>query len=224
VTQAELLKWYQALLVQRRAVPRDKRRQLDYEETAASAWLTEAETALAAVFPAGHPTRRNWGSVFENARALNIQARGFRDSFDAAAGVFEAAHAILASGRLGTLVDGIRAEALTELLDHAARQLDRGHVAAAVLTAGAGLEGHLRHLFRKHDLPIPAEASLGGLSEAADEARDGGSPILSPAESRLVAEWSALHAAAVEKPGDAGRSPSEVVALLEGLRQLASRS
>jgi len=223
VTQAELLKWYQALLEQRRSVPRDKRRQLDYEETAASAWLTEAETALAAVFPAGHPTRRNWGSVFENARALNIQARGFRASFDAAAGVFEAAHAILASDRLGTLVDGIRAESLTELFDHAARQLDRGHVTAAVLTAGAGLEGHLRHLFREHELQIPADASLRGLSEAADEARDGGVPVLSPTESRLVADWGALHAAALESSGEPGRSAPEVAALLEGLRQLGGR-
>lgn len=223
VTQRELLEWYRALLEQTRTVPRDRRRQLDYEETAASAWLTEAETALAAVFPAGHPTRRNWGGVFENARALNIQARGFRDSFDAAVGVFEAAHAILASGRLGTLAEGIRAEMLAELLDHAADQLQRGRIAAAVLTAAAALELKLRHLLREHELPVPAEAGLRALAGAMGEAGDGGSPILTPRETRLVADWSALQDAALESPGEPGRSAPELGALLEGIRQLAAR-
>lgn len=81
-----------------------------FDVAEAREWATEAEAALAAVFSEGHPNRRSCDNV--------IRSQGhFGELANQLIGVFKGAANQIRAGRIGSLIDAIRVESESDLLD-----------------------------------------------------------------------------------------------------------
>ncbi len=137
----EFQAWYDDLLESARSLPKKRCGYEDLvDEGPASAWATQAGAALASVFPEGHSVRRDWAWVLDDPKARFIP-----EVFDALVGVFQGAANLIRNNRLTSLVDAIRIESDSELLDQAVVLVDADHRAAATVIAGGAMEAHLRH-------------------------------------------------------------------------------
>ena|ERR1700677_1257595 len=135
--QKEALAWYDDLIAKYATLPMTENDKV--AERAARAWVTQAEAALEAVFPPEHACRRSWkhATLADEQMFLHdrIQISGLL-------GVFEAAKDMLASGRIGNLIDTVRAESCDELLDQADVLLAKGHL-LTWFAAHDKLESHI---------------------------------------------------------------------------------
>ncbi len=100
-----------------------------HKEREARAWATEAEAALAAIFSERHPNRRSWDKIITSDEHIG-------EIMEELIGVFEGAANQVCSGRIGSLIDAIRVESETELLDQADQLLVDGFNAAAMVIGG----------------------------------------------------------------------------------------
>ena len=92
-----------------------------------------SETAISGVFLPVHPIRRMWADAEKSLERFNS---GTYVVGDPIIGVFQAAVQLLRDGRLGSLLDVVRVEAESELLDQSQNLLNANHRAAAAVIAG----------------------------------------------------------------------------------------
>lgn len=174
MTETELRAWFKQLAASGQEIMANQSsRAGSSHEAQAAAWAAEAESALVAVFPAGHPCRLKWREAFEHIDRLKVGLRN-HSAFPAALGVLNAALRILEADHLGSLLDGIRAETVSEVLDQAAALLQLKHHVAAAVLAGGALETHLLHLCDRNGLTPPGDGSISKYDGAIAQARNAG--------------------------------------------------
>ena len=188
-----------------------------YDEERANEWVTEAGAAIASVFPASHPSRQAWEMLVQK---LPSGACGLCTPL---IGVFKGAANQVRDGRLGTLVEAVRAESASELLEQAETLLANGYLAASAVIAGGALESQLRRLVDKHALPHTGAGSISAYNRAVGQARNAGQGIYSANEGKRVEGWCGLRNEAAHIPGTFTRSNDEVRRMIEGIREFLAR-
>ena len=172
-----------------------------YQEGPARAWSTETETALQAVFPDGHAVRQAWSRVTQDPSARNIA-----DVVEELLGVFEEATTLVRDNRLSSLIDAIRIESESELLDQVLVLANADHRAAATVIAGGALETLLRHYLDRHAIPIAGEGSISKYNSAVGQARKANPNLYNANDGTLVEGWGGYRNEAAHVPG-ASRTP-----------------
>lgn len=191
-----------------------------YEEGPARAWATEAESALAAVFPDGHPTRLAWARVLTVPKAsqdISMVAEQFQ-------AIFETAATLVRDNKLASLIDAIRIESESDLLDQAMVLADAQHRAAATVIAGGALESHLRHYLDKHSIPITGNGSISNYNAAVGKARKANPLLYSANDGKLVEAWGGYRNEAAHTPGEFARTKEDVKRMIEGIREFIGRT
>jgi hypothetical protein len=221
MTRAAIEQWFQELLKQAASLTiRNSTTGLRFDERQARAWSIEAESAIAAIFPQGHPTRQAW------ARVLNTVGAGSDISVVALqlVGVFESAERMIRNNRIGTLVDAIRNETESGLLDQALVLVEANHLAAGTVIAGGALETHLSHYVAKYGITISGDGSISKYNNAVGAARSSNSLLYSTTDGKLVEAWGGFRNDAAHKPGTFSRSQDDVKRMVEGIREFISRA
>ncbi|HYO70447.1 MAG TPA: hypothetical protein VEU33_30640 [Archangium sp.] len=194
----------------------------EYEARDAVKWITEAESALKAVFPSGHPLVKRWDSILAPADRNPNQLS--EDSvIDAARALFETARSQLKAGRIAGLVDAIHAETTGELLDQAEALLAKGYLAAASVIAGGALESFLRHLCVRNAITWSGEGSITRYESALAQSRNSGNEIISSTDGKLVTSWGGMRNDAAHSPGTFNRRADEVRLMVDGIRHFVAR-
>jgi len=183
--------------------------------------VTDAETALEAVFPPGHVTRKRWVAVMTGERI----ARDYGTThLKQGLGTVQSALALLESGRLRGLIDGVRAETMAELLDQAEILLKKEYLIAAAVLAGGALETHLLHLCQRNELPWVGDGSISKYDQPIAQARKVGTvEVYSGTDSKLVTGWGGIRNDAAHEPTKFKHSAADVRLMLEGIRQFIAR-
>jgi hypothetical protein len=225
MTEADALAWLEKLEADGRAI--HPASFMVRRPTEATAWLTEAETALRAVFPHNHSVLTSWRAIFERAKTYGRAAAGvpfFNDNFDQAVGVVHAAVGVVRDGHLRGLLDGARAETVGEVLEQAALLVGSHAVAAAVLAGGA-LETHLLHLCVRNGLTWPGDGSIEKYEGAVAQARNAGTAdVYKATDSKLVKAWGGIRNDAAHKPTEFTRSAEDVRRMVDGVREFIART
>ncbi len=190
-----------------------------YERSSATKWLVAARTAMESIFPPEHPVRKQWERVAGNNGSVTDE-----HDFEKLRAVFEAALELLEQGRVTSLVDGVREEAVSELLDQAAHLGDKNYLVAAAVLAGGALESHLRHLCIKNALQGSGNGSISNYDAAIAVARKAGTMLYSPTDSKLILGWGGLRNDAAHQPTTFSTNQEEVRLMIEGIRQFIGRS
>ena len=180
-------------------------------------WTTQALSALCAVFPETHPVVSQW-RVLD--RQISVDLHEFY--FVSFLGIFEGALAQIREGRIGSLIDAIRAETEGDLLDQADAFL--AYPYAAAIVAGGALETHLRHLVNKKGLTINGEGSISKYDAAIAQARNAGNEIYSANLGKLVTGWGGIRNDAAHDPGNFPWSKEDVRRMIEGIRDFIERT
>jgi hypothetical protein len=233
MTQAEAIAWLQALSIRGQAIPSaDAPKDSAWRHRGeATAWLAEARTALHAVFPANHPIVREWEAIFERAKTYKLMANQLALSepyanvhFDQAVSVVQAAWTILKDGRMQALIDGVRAETVSEVLDQADALLTANHALAAAVLAGGALETHLLHLCVRNSVTWPGDGSISKYDGAMAQARNTGTvTVYSATDSKLIGAWGKIRNDAAHDPTNFTRTVDEVRRMVEGIREFMAR-
>jgi hypothetical protein len=214
----EYLQWFEDLLRRFESVRVNRGDdQRWYDEEKANEWITEAGAAIAAVFAHSHPSRQAWATHIENLSA------GACSLCTPLIGVFKGATNQLRDGRLGTLIETIRAESASEFLEQAECLLASGYLAASTVIAGGVLESELRHLIDKHGITHTGSGSISVYNGAVGQARNAGQVIYSANDGKLVEAWGGLRNEAAHNPGTFARSNDEVRRMIEGIREFLAR-
>jgi hypothetical protein len=186
------------------------------------AWMAEAATVIGEVFPPVHPIRRMWT---EAEKSLIRYSDGTYIVGDPLIGVFHAALQLLREGRLGTLLDIVRIEAESELLDQAQSLLEANHSAAATVIAGGALEVHLRSLCDKLGLAVTGDGSISRYDGVIAQARKVNTECAySVTDSKQVSVWGGLRNDAAHNPGAFSSSKDEVQRMIEGIREFIAKT
>jgi hypothetical protein len=199
-----------------------------YAPLEASAWLAESQTALHGIFPAGHALIGAWTAIFERAKTniikgpagdIDLRQPNAKTHFNAAIGVMDAAVSILEAGRLRTMLDGIQAQTVSEVLEQAEGLLAARHTVAAAVLAGGALETHLLHLCRRNGLTWPGEGSISKYDQAISQARNAGTvEVYGVTDTKLVGGWGGLRNDAAHDPTNFEHTPGEVRLMIDGIR------
>jgi hypothetical protein len=220
VKREDIQAWYKQLLEHARSLPFIE---LSYgerfEEGAARAWATEAQAALEAVFPPSHFARQSWTTVLAHPQAQEIGQVLLK-----LRGIFEGAAALVRDDRLRSLIDAIRVESESELLDQACVLADNNHRAAATVIAGGALETHLRHYLEKHDIQVDGDGSISKYNGAVGQARKVNQSLYSANDGKLVEAWGGYRNEAAHKPGEFNRSKDDIKRMIEGIREFIGRT
>ncbi len=187
------------------------------ETGGARAWYTETSVDIEAVFPSSHRVHREW--AFSTLRSLEPSESAFRSKV----GVIDAALSLLRAGRMGSLVDTIRADTEGELLDQADALL-KGYPIAATVIAGGALETHLRYLVTKNALSISGAGSIDKYEGAIAQARNAGNEIYSATLSKQVKAWGGLRNDAAHRPGEFKATEEDVRRMIDGVRDFIDRT
>jgi hypothetical protein len=139
-------------------------------------------------------------------------------------GIFEGAAAVVRDGRLGTIIDSVRLESESELLDQASLLVDNDYPAAATVIAGGALETHLRHYVDKYGIPITGDGTISKYNNAVGQARKANLNLYSANDGKLVEAWSGYRNEAAHKPGEFNRSKDDVKRMIEGIREFIGRT
>jgi hypothetical protein len=216
----EIQAWYEQLIAVTRTLPGENSRYGKiFQEQTARGWATMAESALQAVFPDGHATRQAWDRVVKHPQAKDISA-----VMEKLIGVFEGAAFLVRDNRLGSLIDSIRLESESELLDQASVLVDNDYRAAAAVIAGGALETHLHHYVDKHGIPIAGDGTISKYNSSVGQARKANPILYSANDGKLVEAWGGYRNEAAHKPGDFNRSKDDVKRMIEGIREFIGRT
>lgn len=195
--------------------------QEDANEAAALAFVVAAEQAIKRVFPPGDPVARRWDEIFKAGTTTGALTNEI--NVDAATALFREAHEILRSDRFATLMDGVRAETVGELVDQAEALLSQGWLAAAMVTAGGAVESALRHLCASASPPITIDGhgSIEKYNAAIGKRRNEGTEVLTVNQSKMVTAWGGYRNDAAHDPIKfAGEHSKESVrTIVDGVRQ-----
>lgn len=192
-----------------------------YDHESSRAWTAEAEAALASVFPPANPFRQMWTRL--ELRMSPNHAHGV--TLEQLLGVFQAATKQLREGRITTLIDGIRAETETELLDQAVILLNAGHLAASAVIAGGALETHLKRLVEKNGLTIAGDGSISKYNDAIAQARNSGAvEVYSATDGKQIGAWGGLRNDAAHNPGKLTSSKDQIKLMIDGICNFISKT
>ena len=191
----------------------------DSDEQGARVWAVEAETALSALFPIGHPIRQSWARVLSNPNTNDPC-----EAINKLLSVLKGASKLIKDDRLGSIIEAIRVESESELLDQALVLAENNHRAAATVIAGGALETHLRHYVAKHNIPIDGDGSLIKYNNAVGHARKANPNLYSANDGKLVEAWGGYRNEAAHKPGEFNRSKDDVKRMIEGIREFIGRT
>jgi hypothetical protein len=195
-----------------------------YEGTGAHAWATEAEAALAAVFPPADANRQSWERLLQGLRP----GAPHGGTLEGMLGVLQGAARQIRDGRIGNLINTVRVETEDELLDQAQTLLNAKPtplLVAATVIAGGALETHLRHLVSKHGLTVNGDGSINTYDGAIAQARNTGTiTVYVQTDSKLVTAWGGMRHDAAHTPGTFSRSADDVRRMIEGIREFISRT
>jgi hypothetical protein len=195
--------------------------------------VAEAQSALQSIFPAGHALHTNWAAIFERAKTYKLGSvpggvalpeSYARVHFFSALGVIEAGASLLKGGHLRSLMDGLRAETVSEVLDQANALLAARHPVAAAVLAGGALETHLLHLCQRNHLTWVGEGSIAKYDGAIAKARnDGPVEVYSATDTKQVVAWGGIRNDAAHDPTKFTRTPEAVKLMVDGIRQFIAR-
>jgi hypothetical protein len=210
MNSTEILGWFQDL---ERRMPVRQQAPYDYVQC----WLAEAKSAVEAVLPPGHACRRAWERMESQTPAIMFPTE--------LVSVFQAVHRLLKDGRLGSLIDAVRAETEGELLDQADELFRTGALVAATVVAGGALETHLRRLVARYGLTIKGDGSISRYNDAISQARNGGQTVgITSSDSKQVTYWGDVRNVAAHKPLEFTKSEKEVELMIHGIRSFISRT
>jgi hypothetical protein len=186
----------------------------------AYAWIAEAGSAIGAAIPEGWDIRILWNKkmalVSGSATPTPFQIKELR-------GIVEGAVNLIRGNRLVGLVDSIRVETESELLDQAEQLRSKSYLAAAAVIAGGTLEVHLRRLCDKNTIAFSGNGSISAYKQALDQSRNSGKEIISSIASGHVDAWGKLRNAAAHQPDKFESSADEVRRMIEGIREFVDR-
>lgn len=192
-----------------------------YDNQLVAGWLAKTQSALEAFLPTEHAIRHQWSA--------NLVARGENytnadaDRFARSIALADASLSLLANNRLGSILDGVRAETVSEVLDQADELLDKGAFTPAAVLAGGALETHLHFLCTKHELTWDGHGSIGKYDGAIAQERRAGNEIYSKTDSKQVTAWAGMRNDAAHKPAEF-KGPKELVVLMvAGIRNCIAR-
>jgi hypothetical protein len=187
-----------------------------HNEPEAREWATEAEAALAAVFPENHPNRRSWDKVINSDEHIG-------ELMDKLIGIFKGAVNQVRNGRIGSLIDAIRVESESDLLDQAEQLLAGGYFAAAAVIAGGTLETHLKSYCQTHGIPVTGEGSISKYNGAVGQARKTTANLYDANDGKRVEAWGGTRNEAAHNPGGFKHTKEEILRYIEGIREFLSR-
>jgi hypothetical protein len=190
-----------------------------YDDLPARVWITEAETAIAAVFRDGHPVRATW---------LRLNAKSEQEPIGVLCGEYIAillgAYNLTKGNRLASLIDSIRQESEDELLDQAAALLKDDYLAAAAVIAGGALETHLRHYVNKHGITISDSGSISSYNDAVSREARKGANLYDKNDAKQVTAWGGIRNEAAHKPGEFKRTKERIDLMIQGIRQFIAHT
>jgi hypothetical protein len=184
-------------------------------------WLCEAHSALEAVLPPSHVCRRDWEKIESN--STNLLTNNV--SINLLISVFMIASKLLRQGRLGSLIDAVRAETEDELLDQASELLGANQLVAATVIAGGTLETHLRHLIAKYGLTVTGTGSINAYNCEIARARNNGlTTNITAADTSQVTSWGQMRNDAAHDPGKFNGTKEQVDLMIRGIRSFITRT
>ena len=216
--------WLKDLLQDAQSLPvesRDGDKITWYEEQQAVRWLVSAGSAVNAITPIGHELRQWWKKQVPPGKAVLLHSAV---TMTKAIAIIEAALDLLENGRFGSLMDSVRAETVSEVLDQADVLANQGHSAAATVLAGGALETHLLHLCNTNSLSWSGHGSISKYDGAIAQERNNGNEIYSRADTNQVGAWGGHRNAAAHDPTNFNRSKDETTLMIEGIRQFVART
>jgi len=123
-----------------------------------------------------------------------------------------------------TLIDGVRAETVSEVLDLADGLLSANHALAAAVLAGGALETHLLHLCVRNNLTWTGEPSIGKYDGAVAQARNEGTvTVYSATDSKVIGSWGGIRNDAAHHPTKFARGVDDVRRMVDGIREFMAR-
>ncbi|MBZ0116344.1 MAG: hypothetical protein K8H88_05100 [Sandaracinaceae bacterium] len=185
-------------------------------------WLAEADAAMQSVLPPSHALCARWRAVIELRPSVATRAT----NVEAAYSFLGTALALFQSGRVASLLDGVRAETVVEVLDQAEQLVrEKATVPAAVLAGGA-LETHLRHLCDRHGLlgGLVGPGSIEKYRGLLDQARNAGAEIISKGDAKQVTAWADDRNVAAHDPTKFTKNLDAVRLMIDGIRQFVARA
>lgn len=191
-----------------------------YERSTIDAWVVRAEAALVAVFLPDHPVLVRW-------REVTSGPHNSADDADRLRAILGSARAEIADGYvLPGIRDALRAASELELLDQAVDLAQQGQawLPAAMVTAGAALEMHLRYLCTRHGASWKGHGSIGAYAEAIRGLRASGRVLYPPTDDRQIDLWRDQRNIAAHRPTEFAATASELTATLSLIRAFIERS
>lgn len=188
------------------------------------AWLlTQAEALMSAVLPVGHPTLTS----FQRLKQSSDSALGTATRVDlarAARSTFYSFVEMLRKGRLASLREAARAEAISEVLDQASALIRLGYLAAATVLIGGALESYLRHACERAGLSVSGGGSIEKYNNAVGSARRAGAQVYDVNDGKLVTAWGGIRNEAAHDPAGFKRSSAEIDQMLTGVLGFLARN
>lgn len=196
----------------------------EYDHSSAVEWMTDARAALESTFPQTHAVLKQWDLLTEPMRKYGPHLSGSKDVVHGLRAVFQSALSQVKNGYLSALIDGIRAESVSELLDQA-ESLSSKHVIAATVLAGGALETHLLHLCRKNNIQLNGTGSIEAYNQAISSERNKNSKVIySPTDTKIITSWGGYRNNAAHQPTECKIKTEEVKLMIEGIRQFIART
>jgi len=196
-----------------------------YDLAEASTWVTDAQSALQAVFSPAHPVMARWKAALttvDNGRRSDMSAP---TTVQATQAIFRSALAQLKAGRLTSFAQSIQAETVAELLDQADALLSGGYAVAATVIAGGALETHLCHLCQQNGLSLNGNGSISKYDQAIAQHRNQtGQGIYSAVVGKSITPWGGMRNEAAHDPANFSHSDAEVRLMVDGVRQFIART
>jgi hypothetical protein len=228
MTESEILAWLKKLSERGTSLPIDQGNNEYYRDiTAATEWLAEVETALHSVFPSGHPILASWQRYLERVRVSSWPDNQPHTSrnIDQAVGIVRAAGSVVNDGHLRSVLDGVRADTVFEVLDQATVLLREKYLVAAVVLAGGALETHLRHLCERNALTGSGDGSIGKYDGAIAQARNTGTvEVYKATDGKQVTAWGGMRNYAAHDPTKFKGTNDEVGLMIAGVRDFLART
>lgn len=188
----------------------------------ASAVITEGQAAIEALFPPHHAVSRRLSA------ALNQKSSGggtipldHHSVFEAAVGSLEAGLRIVDSGGITTVLEAVRVQTVSEVLDQAEALLP--HAIAAAVLAGGALETHLLHLCQRNALTWQGDGSIGKYDGAIAQARNSGAVVYQAEDSKLITGWGGVRNLAAHEPTKFNYQAADIQLMVQGIRQFVAR-
>lgn len=190
----------------------------EYDRAELEKWLALAGTGLTAVFPAGHFVRKQWEGV------VPLDGGELHEhNVDRARAIVVAARDLASTGKLGSVLDGVRGETVSEVLDQADQLHAAGHLVAACVLAGGALETHLLHLCTRNGLSWPGAGSIEKYNNAIGQARNNGNEIYSANDTKQVTSWGGTRNSAAHDPTHFSITSADAGLMKDGIRNFISR-